>query len=325
MTDFFKPIGSPFENFDDDFTMTDPLLRDILPGYICQSPDDQWNEMTLPNTTDIGDSYFSNSIHNEPASTDLALSPCPIFPEFGTDSYLTPPLTSLQSCVDTTASEPATPCQSLSVSMLPRVQDDQKIALEHGSKTLPSSDDSPARCQCLRLIGVLLEDLERKNHLDDPAALDSILAWQKRALAHCSTVLSCSTCVARSEYILLLGLITERLATLCESTVCLYSKEVLRRSNFRISSNGKHHSRTSSEEFSTVFLGRYEIDSSEEWSSLIRVVIVLQLRSLRSLLRGMKKAATAGTNATQLPMVQATERRVDGLIQELRQPEPQRH
>lgn len=313
MTDLFNPIDSSFGNFDDDFTMTDRSLREILPEHSHENFDELWDEMTLPNPADVGDSFFSTSTRNELTSTNSTLAPCPIISETDMDPYLTPSLTSLQPGANTSAYERATPRQTSSMSTLPRVQ---------RSKTLPSSDDSPARCQCLRLIEVLLEDLERKNFLDDPVALDSILAWQRKALAHCSTVLGCSACVARSEYILLLGLITDRLATLCESTVSLYLKEVQRRTTSQTSSDRRHHSRTSSEESSTVFLGCYEIESREEWSSLIRVLIVLQLRNLRSLLGDMNKAATTRTNASHLPMVQASERRVSNLIQKLRDPGP---
>lgn len=301
--DSFNPIGSPLGgSFDDGFTMTD------------RSANDHWDEMILPSPTGVGNEHSSQPTHNELGSADLTWSPCQTFSEFGMDSYLAPSYTSLQPCVSMTACERATPRRDPSVSTLARAYHDQPMGLgHHGPKTMPpASADVPARCQCLRLIEVLLEDLERGHYLDDPAALDSILAWQKRALSHCSTVLSCSACVARSEHILLLAFITERLATLCESTVSLYLKELQRRS----SANGRRHS----EESGTVFLGCYEIESKEEWSSLIRVLIVLQLRSLRSLLGDMSNAARAGTNAAQLPMVQATERRVDDLIQRLRRP-----
>ncbi len=326
MTDLFNPSSSHIENFDDDLAMTDRSLRDILPDHNCQSSDDQWNEMIPPNQRDIRDSSSSKSAYNEHPSTDLALSPYSNFPDFDLDSFLTSPtLTSLQTSVDTDPSDPATPRENFNLSTLPRVQGGQKEAFGNGSKTLPPSDDPPTRCQCLRIIGVLLEDLERKDHLVDPTALDSILASQKKAFTRCNSVLSCSTCVARSEYILLLGLITERLATLLEVTVTLYLKEVQRRSDFGASPHGKHFSRTSSDESNKVFLGRYEIESLEEWSSLIRVLVVLQLRSLWTLLGGMKKAAAAGRNVTQLPMVHATERRVGILIRKLSQPEAQRH
>lgn len=314
MEDLFHPIGSPLgASFDNDFTMID------------RSASDQWDEMFHANPAGVGDAYPSKSTHNELGSADLTLNPCPTFSEFDMDSYLTPSSTSLQPYINATAYERATPCQNPGASTLAHAYNDQAMALGDGLKTLPASDDSPIGCQCLRLIEILLDYLERDHALDDPAALDSILAWQKRALSHCSTILSCSACVARSEHILLLGFITERLATLCESTVTLYLKELQRRSSSSPSSNGSRHSGTSSEESSTVFFGCYEIESKEEWSSLIRVLIVLQLRSLRSLLGDISKAASAGTNATQLPMVQATGRRVDTLVQKLRCPEPQRH
>ena len=175
----------------------------------------------------------------------------------------------------------------------------------------------------MRIIGILLEELDKKDHILDPTAIHSIMASQKETLSRCNSVLSCSTCVARSEYTLLLGLITQRLATSCEFTVAVYLEEVQRRYRFRSAPKNEYHSRTSLEHSQHLFLGHYEIDSLEEWSSLLRVLIVLQLRGLLNFLGEMKNIAVTGSNATQLPVLQATERRVGILIQKLRYPEPQ--
>lgn len=254
-------------------------------------------------------------------SSDVnTLSKAPASPAFSIDSFLaSPPLSSRQPCFDRTSSGP----ESLSLSTLARAQDGPENTLSNVSKALSPPDDSPTRCQCLWTIEVSLEELERKQHIVDPAALDSILALQKKALAGGYSVLDCSTCVSRSEYVLLLGLTTERLVTLCESAVSMYLEEVQRRSSSRTSPDRKYQSRTSSGESIKTFLGRYEIESLEEWSSLMRVLIVIQLRNLLTLLAGIKKAALSGTNVTRLPMVQATERRIGVLIQKVRQPEPQ--
>ena len=245
------------------------------------------------------------------------LSKTPASPAFSIDSFLaSPSLTSRQPCFDKTSSGP----ESFSLSTLARAQDGPESTLSNVSKALSLPDNSPTRCQYLWTIEVSLEELERKKHIVDPAALDSILALQKKALAGGYTVLDCSTCVSRSEYILLLGLTTERLVTLCESAVSMYLEEVQRRSSSRTSPDCKYRSRTSSGEPIKVFLGRYEIESLEEWSSIIRVIIVIQLQNLLTLLAGIKKAALSGTNVIRLPMVQATERRIGILIQKVRQP-----
>lgn len=312
MRDLLNHVDPPIEGPDDDFAVTDGLLRDILPDYTYQHSDDQWDTITLPSPKDIEEPYGSESAHNGHGFTNFALSlyptlinfkpytktsidmrndveptsKSPLSPQINMDSYLaSPPLTSRQPHFGAISGGP----ESWSLSTLPRAPEGLESVLGNGSKSLRPSGNSPTRCECLRTIEVLFEELERKKHTIDPAALDSILASQKKALVRCNSVLSCSTCAARSEYILLLGLITERLATLCESTVSLYLKEVQRRSSFRTSSNGKHHSRTSSEETNKVFLGRYEIESPEEWSSLIRVLIVIQIRNLRILLGDTKR------------------------------------
>ena len=245
-------------------------------------------------------------------------SKAPTSPAFSIDSFLASPLlTSRQPCFDKTSSGP----ESFTLSTLACAQEGPGDTLGNPSKVQLPPDDSPTRCQCLWTIEVSLEELERKKRIADPAALDSILASQKKALAGGNAVLDCSTCVTRSEYVLLLGLTTEKLVTLCESTVFLYLKEVQRRSGSRTSSDSTCRSRTSSGESTKLFLGRYEIESLEEWSSLTRVLIVLQLRNLLTLLVRIKEAAVSGTNVTQLPMVKAAERRVGALIQKLRQPE----
>ena len=253
-------------------------------------------------------------------SSDVnTLSKAPVSPAFSIDSFLaSPSLPSGQPSFDKTSSG----LENFSLSTLARAQDGAESTLGNVLKDSSTADESPNRCQCLLTIEVSLEELEEKKHIVDPAALDSILTSQRKALAGGSSVLGCSTCIARSEYVLLLGLTTERLVSLCESAVSLYLEEVQRRSSSRISPDGKYQSRTSSGESKQFFLGRYAVESLEEWSSLIRVLIVLHLRNLLTLLAGIKKAAVSGTNVTQLPMVQATERRVGNLIQKLRQPEP---
>ena len=316
MTGLFRPPNLSIDKIDDDNALTDGLLREILPHY---NSNDQWDEINPFDPIDFGDSDFSKHAAVEQASTDPTMSPCPSFLAFDMDSYLTSPSTNLHSFVDTTTSDPVTPSESFSFSMLSPLQGGREMPLGNESKILAPPDEPSTRCRCLQVIQALLDDFESKAHLIDPAVLDCMLAWQKKALARCNLVLSCSTCVARSEYILLLGLIAERLATLCESTVSSYLKEVQRRCSHGSRLDAKLGSRTSSEEPNNVFLGRYEVESPEEWSSLMRVLIVLQLQSVRDLLIGMKKVASAGTNKTQLPMVQATERRVGSLIHKLRE------
>lgn len=182
------------------------------------------------------------------------------------------------------------------------------------------------QCQCLQTVGDLLEGLDGKSHATARATLDSILASQKEALGRCDSVLNCPTCVARPEYILFLELITENLTSLCELTVSKYLSEAQSRDRDALPGCRPHPDcgSPSSASCSKVFLGKYEIESPEEWSSLIRVLIGMQLRNLRTLLQRMTTASSPGPGpgpgATRRAKVQATEERVAQLVKQLWQP-----
>ena len=340
-------LSSPIQSLDEDYTMTDRMLNEML-GL---DSDIQSDAMTLRDPTEIGDSEFLGTAHGGHTLTDNALSPFPnsmtlnlytkgligmlsdanpmsppqVRSDFNLDAYLaSSPLTSVQHSLDTGCSGPTTPWQISGLSPLSIGQETAQDTVDKRSITTAPPAVSPARCQCLLTVGALLEGFERKKHFRDPAALDSILASHKEALTRCNVILSCSACTARSEHMLLLGMITERLVALYESTVSLYLEQVQRHHSFGVSSNGMPQPRGPLDESNKIFLGHYEVDSPEEWSSLIQVLLVLQLRGLWGLLEGMKKAVAGGKSATQLPMVDTCERRVARLVQKLRLPVIQR-
>ena len=242
---------------------------------------------------------------------------------FNIDSYLASPAsTSLQSTSGRASRDDTDSWEGLSLSTLSRAHHGLNDHLAHSSKSLSSSQDQLVRCRCLRTIGTLLEDFERRDQSSAPATLDLTLGSQKEALARCDSVLRCSMCVARSEYILLVGLITERLVVVYESIISSYLKEIQRRSESLPSSSGEDRSRSSPGEPNKVYLGRYKIESIEEWSGLFKVIIIRQLRNLCNLLEDMKRAAAVENSPTQLPMVRITERKVRDMIYKLHQQEP---
>ena len=169
-------------------------------------------------------------------------------------------------------------------------------------------------CRCLNTMVMLLEDLETKGGNVDTAALDSILVSQKEALGRCTTVLNCSSCFLRPEYILLLGMVAERLATLCESTVAKYLEDTNNGTAFHESAiNNPIHD-------VKVCLGGYEIETPDERVGLVRLMIVMQLQSLRKFIEGVSIAvASRREGKTQVLKVQAAEQRLAKLIQRIRQ------
>ena len=66
-----SPLNSPIGGLDDDFAITDRLLHDLQPDYDCQYLDNQWDTVTLPNSTDVGDSDLSQYLHNRMCTAGL--------------------------------------------------------------------------------------------------------------------------------------------------------------------------------------------------------------------------------------------------------------
>lgn len=162
---------------------------------------------------------------------------------------------------------------------------------------------------------MLLEDLETKAQHVESAALDSILMSQKEALGRCNTVLNCSACFLRQEYILLLGMVTEKLASLCESTVAKYLDDEHDSTPFR-----EMNARGNPMDGVKVSLGGYEIETPDERTGMVRLLIVMQLQSLRKFVEGVANAvASRKEGKTQVLKVQAAEQRLGKLIQRIRQ------
>lgn len=169
-------------------------------------------------------------------------------------------------------------------------------------------------------MAILLEDLENRVRHVDTAALDSILLSQKEVLSRCKSILKCSNCYLRLEYILLLRMVTERLVSLCESTVAKYLDDNNNGAPLlETTTDRKYHSPMDDVK---VCLGAYEIETPGEIFGLVRLLIAMQLRSLRKFIEGVALAvASNGEGKTQVLKVQAAEQRLAKLIQRTRQSE----
>lgn len=167
----------------------------------------------------------------------------------------------------------------------------------------------------------VIEDLEEKGTHIDTTALDSILMSQKEALGRCNSVLSCSTCYIRPEYTLLLGMVTELLASLCESTVAKYFDNANDGTLFReADADARYHSRGSPMDVVKVSLGGYNIERPEERVRIVQLLIAMQLQSLRKFTEGVANAVISRAEVkTSAIKVQAAEQRLAKLIQKIRQ------
>lgn len=169
---------------------------------------------------------------------------------------------------------------------------------QHGPENTAVAYHSQSTCQCLQSTVVLLEELENKSGAIDPTALDSAMAFHKEALIQCDAMLRCARCSARSEYMMLLTVVCEKLVALCEKVLHRYLEHIAQLGP------GDNSSRQ------RIFLGDYEIDLTHEWEYLMKVVIVFQLRNLGRLLGKMKTLASSAIRGSQLQILIATERRL---------------
>lgn len=149
----------------------------------------------------------------------------------------------------------------------------------YSSTDLGAKDSQHASCHCLSTIGILLTELEAKSLVTERSgSLDSMLAAQKEFLARCQSVLNCLDCSMRAEYILLLGLLAQNLTNLCETTVNKYLEEIRPSAEHSSSSSDACIPSPPSETSFKVNLGQYEVESTQEWHTLMKVLIVMQLQ-----------------------------------------------
>ena len=168
---------------------------------------------------------------------------------------------------------------------------------------------------------IVIEVLETKSTHVNTTGLDAILTSQKEALGRCNSVLYCSTCYLRPEYLLLLGMVTELLASLCESTVTKYLETSTDGTLSReADADARYHSRGSPMDDVKVFLGGYEIEIPEERIRLVQVLIAMQLQTSKKFIEDVANAIVSRAEGkTSAIKVQAAEQRVAKLIQRVRQ------
>ncbi|EOD47381.1 putative c6 zinc finger domain protein [Neofusicoccum parvum UCRNP2] len=181
-----------------------------------------------------------------------------------------------------------------------------------------SAVDASKPCGCLATVVELLEELDA---LARPT-LDVALASHKLFLNRALRVLNCSGCRARSEHMVLLTRVCDKLVRLAERIVLSYlqldaAAPTPRSSLTSTSSSACSLSQPPSPSFpcppaESLFLGCYETDPSE-WDSLVRVILSLQLRSLGTLLAGVRRSASS----PQQPRLQVAETKVRLLADEL--------
>lgn len=175
------------------------------------------------------------------------------------------------------------------------------MSLQNWDDLRTSPRSNQVICQCLNRAVSLLEALENKANHVSPHAIDSTLNFQKLALAHCSTMLRCRRCISRSGHMMLLTVVSGKLVALCEKVLGQWKQQVGHRN----------------EEQHKIFFGEYEVDTIAEWTQIIKVLLLLQLRAIKDFLTRMKSIASKELRHTQLEMLQKSEQSIMRMAAEL--------
>ncbi|MCJ1269634.1 hypothetical protein MMC22_009526 [Lobaria immixta] len=187
-----------------------------------------------------------------------------------------------------------------------------------------SPSHAQGRCQCLQVMVSRLEELENRKNTIDSNALDSVLVTHKEALSNCSTMLQCTHCSPRSENMMLLALVCEKLVALSEKLVNKYLQQAKpaqspgasRKQSINI---GACDELARNIQSAQICYGAYNVDAGLGFQYVTRILILLELRSLKSFMADMKSTASSAIRGAQLAVLQAAQRRLSNIIMVLTQ------
>ena len=159
----------------------------------------------------------------------------------------------------------------------------------------------------------LLDEVEIKTMAITPTTVDEILAYHRHAVENTNEVLSCKSCSSRSEYVTLLAIISDKLATLSDKIVGAFICHLQGQENLESQSlvdisgewrNDKKEMR----------LGEYEIKTHKEWTCLITAVIALQLKELMTHVRKVRIVAASIRRGVQVQGLKNLEKKLKDML-----------
>lgn len=201
------------------------------------------------------------------------------------------------------------------------LENEASVQHEVGSLPSPASSHSPPSCSCMHTALGILENLEVKNSRLNLDAVDHVLCFKKQALTQCNAMLDCRNCNALSGFMMLLVVICEkmvasfeRLATSCHDQQKQQHHETPSGLGGWAKADG-----TGLGKGQSIFLGDYEVDLAEERWSLVRVLVMLQLKNLGNLLMRLRSVSSPWNWETHRTILVSIDRRFRDLAASLRQ------
>jgi len=133
----------------------------------------------------------------------------------------------------------------------------------------------PEPCQCLQRVTFILEELECGGIDRSGTELGPWLSRHKEAIRCSEALLTCSLCQGKPEYMTILAFLTDRLVGMSEYVVSTYLDAL----------HGDSRRNSAPKDGAwLVLVGSFEVDSPQEWSALVRTMLILQLRDLDALM-----------------------------------------
>ncbi|KAB8208501.1 hypothetical protein BDV34DRAFT_222583 [Aspergillus parasiticus] len=203
------------------------------------------------------------------------------------------------------------------------------LAVRNSLQNIPNTDHT---CHCWKELIFILERIELKDDTLEALQKSSVelaLSLHRKAVENCTTMIACTYCRLSSERMMLLGLVVEKLVMEFGDLIRVCQEKGL----FEALSD--HHPRSSGDQATLpfvgsqalpsssntyfpnttnterrLFLGDYEVCSSE-WAPLVKTLITLYAKKLKSLLSCCKMWATAANQSAMLVMFSNVEQQFE--------------
>ena len=319
-------VRSPIQSLQEEYAVSDQIMETLMPDFDSGSMEKflQMPELGYDSTSNLYDrlhygffgsniSAFNNTSRecgDSLVRVDMAKAPgcLHIAPPNSPAKAVSPPRNSTPSPDKPSQRQPSLHDTVTAPLPSPAITASPLILFANWDSVQPEKHPWD-QCLCLQTVVPLLEELEDRANSVDPQALTSILAWKKEARNHCEAMLRCTCCTARSDYMMLLAVVCDKLVTLCEKVVHRYLSSTGQRLSDQKSGVTSQHK---------LFVGDYEVDTPGEWMYIMRVLIMLQLGSMGTLLGKMKSIASTALRGTQLTVLRAMDQRVAKMGESLR-------
>ncbi|OQE04789.1 hypothetical protein PENVUL_c030G03366 [Penicillium vulpinum] len=168
--------------------------------------------------------------------------------------------------------------------------------------------DEQSSCSCVTSAVFLLDELQSSHHEGGPGgqSLDSILLIYREVLFLCNRMINCGSCQGKSENMMVLSMVIERLAILCGEVINAFIAQR------EASSPEATPIPVLMMEKQPLALGKYEIESGD-YEVIMGVLVTRRLSELESIIARMKMIGSLTRRAHQ----QARMARVDQYIKDL--------